>query len=229
MRSREKPFQQRSQIKTGAPNYDGQPLTAGNFRNGRSRLPRIFPCGEGLAGFGDIEEMMRRQRPLLAGRLGRPNLEVAIDGYRIATDHFTGELLRKSDRQRRFARTCGSKDDDEEWFRLSRSRSAHSTRAPRDGPAKTEERQGKNEDHQDEQAENFGALPRTISRFPICILLASIGGRLGYRLLAGGHSPILRVAASPYRLFGGCSRSENAGPDKGRDIPTAKERTDSMR
>ena len=207
----------------------GSRWRAGNVRNRCSRLPRILTCGEWLAGLGDIEKMMRHQRPLLACWLGRADLEVAIDGYRIATDHFAGELLRKSDRKRRLARTCRSQDDDQKRFRLRRRRSAHSTRTPGDGPAKTEERQGKNEDHEDEQAENFGALTRTISRFPIGIMLASIGVRLRYRLLAGVHSLILRVAAIPYRPFAGCSRNENARPDRERDIPTAKERTDSMR
>src|ERR1019366_83936 len=221
--------QQRSQINTRPPNDDGQPLATGDVGNRRSRLPCILPCGEWLAGFRDIEEMMRRQRPLLRGWLGRTNLELTIDGYRIATDHFTCELLRQSNRKRRFARTCGSKDDDQKWFRLRRSRSSHSTRTPGDGPAKTEECQGKNEDHHDEQAENLGALTRTIARFPICIMLASIGVRRLYRLLARDHSPILLVPVSPYRPFAGCSRNENARPDRGRDIPTARERTDSTR
>ena len=60
---------------------------------------------------------------------------------------------------------------------MDRRRSAHSTRTPGDGPAETEERQGKDEDHEDKEAENFRALTRTISRLPFCIMLASIGVR----------------------------------------------------
>ncbi len=172
---------------------------------------------------------MRRQRSLLRRWLGRSNLEVTIDGYRIATDDFTGELLRQSDRQGRFSRSRSAQDNDQEGFRLRRRQGAHSTRTPGNGPAKTEECQHKNEDHQREQAENFRALAQTISRFPSCIMLASIGVRLRHGLLAGDHSPILRVATIRYRPFAGCSRNENAMPDRARDIPTARERTGSTR
>jgi hypothetical protein len=172
---------------------------------------------------------MWRQGSLLRGWLGRSNLKMTIDGHRIATDHFTGELLRQSDCQARFARTCRSQDDHQERFRLSRRQGAHSTRAPGNGPAETEECQREDEDHQREKTDNLHALARMISRFPICVMHARIGVRLWYRLLARGHSPILRVAAIPYRPFAGCSRNENAMPDKGRDIPTARERTGSMR
>jgi hypothetical protein len=73
---------------------------------------------------------------------------------------------------------------------LSRRRSAHSTRTPGDGSAKTEECQSKDEDHQDKQADNLGALPGTIARSPSRIMLIFSGLRRW--LLARIHKPILR-------------------------------------
>ena len=118
--------------------------------------------------------MVRHQRALFAGWLGRTNFKMTIDCDRVATDHLARKLLRERNRKRGFARTRGSKDDNQQWFRLIRRRGAHSTRTPGDGPAKTEECQGKDKNREGEQAENFDALPRTISRFPICVVLASV-------------------------------------------------------
>ena len=66
LRSREEPVEQRPQIQTGATHDDGEPLPACNFRNRRSRLPRILTRSEWLVGFGNIEKMMPHQRSLLA-------------------------------------------------------------------------------------------------------------------------------------------------------------------
>ena len=144
-------------------------------------MPRILTCGKRLVRLSDIEKVMRHQRPLLRGWLGRPNFEVTIDGDGIAADDFGGEALREGDRQGRLTRACWSKNNDQEWFRLSRRRSAHSTRAPRNGSAKTKERQGEDEYRQNNEAENLGALTRTVASDPGGIVCGSVGARLGCR------------------------------------------------
>src|SRR5664280_622267 len=62
---------------------------------------------------------------------------------------------------------------------------------------------------------------------------AHLGGEIDSRAVSVSKpalmSLVLRVGTIRYRLFAGCSRSENATPDTERDIPTATERTDSTR
>ena len=58
--------------------------------------------------------MMRNQRLLRMGGLGGPDLEVTIDRDRIAADNFACELLRQADGESRLARSCRSKNDDQQ-------------------------------------------------------------------------------------------------------------------
>ena len=78
LRSGKEPFQQRSQIKAGAADHDGNAPPNGNLLNRGPSLSRIFARGERPVRFGDIKQMMRHKRTLLAGWLGRTNFEVTI-------------------------------------------------------------------------------------------------------------------------------------------------------
>jgi hypothetical protein len=54
---------------------------------------------------------MRNQPTLLLRRLGGPDLQAAVDRYRIATDNLTVELPPESDGEWGFSTPCGTQDD----------------------------------------------------------------------------------------------------------------------
>ena len=80
------------------------------------RLARVFTGSEWLVGLGDVEQMMRNQRALLARRFGGADLKIAIERNGIATDNFARELLRKVDGECGLAGGGWSENHDQEWF-----------------------------------------------------------------------------------------------------------------
>src|SRR5580704_19646256 len=82
-------LQQRPQIQAGSADHDRQLAATGNRGDRCSRLPRVFSGGEGLAGFGYVNEMVRYQRTFSPTRLCGANLKVAVDRDGIAADDLT--------------------------------------------------------------------------------------------------------------------------------------------
>jgi hypothetical protein len=48
-----------------------------------------------VIGIGDIDEVMRQPCLFFPGWLGRAQIHAAINGHRVATDDFAGELFAK--------------------------------------------------------------------------------------------------------------------------------------
>jgi hypothetical protein len=58
--------------------------------------------------------MVRSTRALCEARLGRADVELSIDGYRVAIDDLSMELFSESQRQSSFSAGRGSKNDYQE-------------------------------------------------------------------------------------------------------------------
>ena len=67
----------------------------------------------GLIGIADVDEVMRDALPLRLGRLGRADVEAAVDEHRVAGQDFRPERLRELNGERRLARSRRPEDDDE--------------------------------------------------------------------------------------------------------------------
>ena len=112
-------FEQRAQIQASTADHDRQMTALRNLANRRPRLPGILAGGERLTRFGDIDQVMRNSAAIFARRLGSPDLEVAINRNRVATDNLAGELLRECNRECRLARSRRSENDDQQRIRRS--------------------------------------------------------------------------------------------------------------
>ena len=93
--------------------------------NRSPRLTGVLAGGEWLVRRGDVEQMMRNQRTLLARRFGRPNLEMAIERNGIATDNFARERLREVDGECGFAGGGRPENYHQERFRQRRRLRVH--------------------------------------------------------------------------------------------------------
>ena len=96
LRSGEKAFEQRAQIESGASDDDGQ-MAARLDRPDLPRLASIFAGRHVARGRDEIEKMVRRPCAFDASGLGRADIELAVQGDRIAVD----DLALKAARQAR--------------------------------------------------------------------------------------------------------------------------------
>ena len=67
----------------------------------------------GLIGIADVDEVMRDALPLRLGRLGRADVEAAVDEHRVTGQDFRLERLCELDGERCLARSRRPEDDDE--------------------------------------------------------------------------------------------------------------------
>ena len=99
LRAGRQALQQGAKVEAGAAADDGQPAPARDGGDGGTSGPRIVSRGvEGVRG-DDVEEVVRNLPSLLGRRLGGPDLQTAVHGYRIATDNLAVELLPEGDRE----------------------------------------------------------------------------------------------------------------------------------
>jgi hypothetical protein len=79
-----------------------------------SRAPGIFTGRDEIRRLDDVEKMMGRTRPFARGRLGRANLEFAIQRDRIAINNFALEMFRENEREGRFAACSRAEKDNQQ-------------------------------------------------------------------------------------------------------------------
>ena len=157
---------------------------------------------------------------------------MAVERDRIATDDLSRELLRQVMASADLPEAVGPRITTRSGSAGGEGRAlialSGSSRAPRNRLAEPEKRQ-----HQDETARRPGSPQASCARANDSALPTRHGVRpvsgidLAVGRLALIHSLILRVGATPYRPFAGCSRSGSAAPGRARGTRRATGRTGS--
>ena len=97
-------FQQRTEIQAGAAGKNRQLALRDDAVDGALRIRRELRRRIRLPRFAHVDQVVRHQRQFLAGRLGRADVEAAIDQRRIDADDLALQPLRQLERIRALAR-----------------------------------------------------------------------------------------------------------------------------
>ena len=72
---------------------DWQMPTSADLSQYRARLTCIFACRDRLCGINKIQKVMGRLGPFTWGRLGGPDIELAVHRHRVTVDDLSVESL----------------------------------------------------------------------------------------------------------------------------------------
>ncbi len=108
-----KTVEQSAEIEAGASGNNGESATTADVFEGLAGKPGIVAGVGELVGFEEVETMVRNSRALAAGRLGRADIQAAIDGDRVTGDNFAPKLLGNQQGEGCLATRGGSGYDDE--------------------------------------------------------------------------------------------------------------------
>jgi hypothetical protein len=149
LRAGEQAFQQRAQVQTGSAHHDRSAPAPLDVVQHLACAAGVFAGGHIVAGIDGVKQVMRCAGAFCRRWFGAADVEVAIDGDRIAVDDFAGEALGQRQRQRGLAAACRADDGNQQRL--------HSARAPRDdaGPARQDHDRQHHRDHN--QPDGLGA------------------------------------------------------------------------
>jgi len=106
-------FQHGADIQAGAPHQEWQAAPPENVPDGPAGYFEIDGQAEIIIGVNDIDEVMGNGGQFLRGRLGRADIQVAVDLPAIGADDFAGEMPGQPEGQAAFTDAGGADDGDQ--------------------------------------------------------------------------------------------------------------------